>query len=86
MKKIIGTALKVATKQIVSTCGFKGKAGYSTIDVEHGADAYLSFMPRTSKPHKLTSFEVEGRKATIVKYVASEYISGMYTFYIKYGD
>ena len=84
---ITGKALKVARKQVTSPCGFDGLAGYKPTDGKYGSDAVLSFMPNTAKvPVKVTELVVEGRRATILKYIPSEHISGMWTFFIKYQE
>ena len=83
---IIGRAIKVDRKHVTSSCGFDGMAGYQEHDVDYGADAKLSFMPKTAKVVKLSELTVEGRGAEIIKSVPSLYIDGMWTFYIKYGE
>jgi len=83
---IKGKALKVDRKPVQSICGFDGMAGYESGDVGHGAEAKLSFMPKTIKIGKIKELTVDGRRAAILKTVASQYINGMYTFFIKYED
>ncbi|MBL4904289.1 MAG: hypothetical protein JKY62_16825 [Desulfocapsa sp.] len=83
---IKGKALTVDLKQVESICGYNGKAGYKEGDVGHEATAKLSFMPKTTKVHKIKELVVGGRNAVVLKTVASEYISGMFTFFIKYED
>lgn len=84
--KITGKAIAVARKQVTSPCGFEGLAGYKEDGIE-GADAQLSFMPKT---HKVTAtvdvLEVDGRLAGVVKSTPSKYIDGMWTFLIKYQE
>lgn len=85
--RIEGKVLKVARKHVVSPCGFDGLAGYKSTSVKYGADAVLSFMPKTAKVTiKVTSLEVEGKQADVIKQVPSKYIVGMWTFYIKYKE
>jgi len=83
---IKGKALTVDLKQVESICGYNGKAGYKEGDVGHEATAKLSFMPKTIKIGKIKELTVDGRRAAILKTVASQYINGMYTFFIKYED
>ena len=84
---IQGKAIKVERKHTTSPCGFDGLAGYKPTEGKYGSDAVLSFMPKTHKVElKVTSLNVEGREATILKYVPSKYISGMWTFFIKYQE
>ncbi len=83
---IKGKAIQVGRKPVKSICGFNGMAGYDDNDVEYWADAKLSFMPKTVKIAKIKELIVDGNKATVIKSVASLYINGMYTFYIKYEE
>lgn len=81
---ITGKAINIARVHVLSPCGFDGMAGYKEDGVE-GADAQLSFMPKTAKvTAKVTVLEVDGRIAEVVKSKQSEYIEGMWTFLIKY--
>lgn len=83
---ITGRAINPPRKEVVSPCGFIGMAGYKEDGVE-GADAQLSFMPKTNKvTTKVTSVVVEDRTAKVVKATLSEYIPGMWTFLIKYQE
>ena len=84
--KITGTAVKVHREQVVSPCGFEGPAGYKPVALG-GADAQLSFMPKTHKvlAEVLTLF-IGGQPAIVVKATASEHIPGMWTFLIKYQE
>ena len=86
MSKIFGKAVNIDRKRVVSPCGFDGLAGYKVDGIE-GADAQLSFMPKTNKvATKVTTLEVEGKAAKVVKQIPSEYIPGMWTFLIKYQE
>lgn len=84
---ITGIALTVERKHTTSPCGFDGLSGYKVTDGKHGSDAVLSFISKTAKVEmKVTTLVVEGKQATVVKHVASKYIPGMWTFFIKYQE
>ena len=84
---ITGKALKVERKHTTSPCGFDGLAGYKATDGKYGSDAVLSFMPKTHKVQaKITSLEIEGKQAIVLKHIPSKYIDGMWTFFIKYQE
>ena len=82
---ITGKAVKVARKQVKSPCGFDGLAGYK--EGVDGADAQLSFMPKTHKVTiKIRTLEIEGKAAEVVKYIPSQHIDGMWTFLVNYQE
>lgn len=83
---ITGKALKVDKIEVESDCGYKGLVGISSSAVKHGADAFISFMPCTAKVNTIKTMLVGGNNAIVLKVVASLYISGMYTFFIKYEE
>lgn len=83
---ITGKALNVARVHVISPCGFDGMAGYKEDGVE-GADAQLSFMPKTHKVlAKVDLLEVDDRIAEVVTAKQSDHIAGMWTFLIKYQE
>lgn len=80
---IKGVAITVPRVSVISPCGFEGLAGYK----EKGDVAQLSFMPETNKVHvTVTSLNVDGREAKVIKQTPSDYIEGMWTFLIKYQE
>jgi hypothetical protein len=83
---ITGKAVNLDRVWVVSPCGFNGKAGYKEEGITD-ADAQLSFMPKTAKvAAKVTTLEIDGRLAEVVKAKQSDYIDGMWTFLIKYQE
>ena len=83
---ITGKAVNLDRVQVVSPCGFNGPAGYKEDGIKD-ADAQLSFMPKTAKvATKVTTLEINGRPAEVVKSKQSKYIDGMWTFLIKYQE
>lgn len=78
-----GKAIKVDRIDVECICGFNGKAGYQ---VCANGEATISFIPKTSKVHKLTELTVGGRRAIILSVTPSLYIAGMHTFLIKYEE
>ncbi len=83
---IKGRAVNPPRVYVVSPCGFDGMAGYKEDGVK-GADAQLSFMPKTHKvAAKVDVLEIDGKLAEVVKSMQSEYIDGMWTFLIKYQE
>lgn len=84
---IQGKAIKLQHKKVVSPCGFTGLVGYKPVNGKNGNDSVLSFMPKTHKVElKITTLNVDGKEATVTKCVMSPYISGMWTFFIKYQE
>lgn len=84
---ITGKVIKLDQKKVISPCGFSSLAGYKPTDGKHGSDAVLSFMPKTHKVEmKITTLNVGGREAKVLKHIASKYIVGMWTFFIKYQE
>ncbi len=82
----IGKAVKVSRIHVVSPCGFDGLAGYKEDGIE-GADAQLSFMPKTTKvTAKVLSLVVKGLPAEVVKHMPSQHIEGMWTFLVNYQE
>lgn len=81
---IQGKAIKLDHKRVVSPCGFDGLVGYRDDD---GRGTRLSFMPKTHKvQQEVTTLTVDGKPAKVINSVPSKYISGMWTFFIKYGE
>lgn len=80
---IYGKAIKVERIDVECICGFNGKAGFQA-----GANdtAIVSFIPLTTKVHKITELTVGGLRAVVTKTTASLYITGMYTFLVKYEE
>lgn len=83
---IIGEAVKIATIEVKSECGFNGNAGYSErlADVKYNADAKVSFITLHPNPLKIKTLNVGGMDRDIIRAVQSDYIPNMWNFFINF--
>ena len=81
-----GVALELDSFKVVSPCGFTGTGG---VDVDcrlFGADAKVSFMPKTNQYSTIKEITVKGIKMDVLAFLPSLYINGMVNFFVKFGE
>ena len=81
-----GLVLQIDKFIVKSPCGFEGKAGVDDTVRLFGADAKVSFMPKTNQYSIITSLIVAEMEVDVIKHVPSLYINGMVNFFIKFKE
>lgn len=81
-----GIVLEIKRLDIKSPCGFNGLAGVDNTVRLFGAEAKVSFMPKTNQYSTITTLEIEGVEVSVIKHVPSLYINGMVNFFVKFKE